>query len=100
MKRRWFMAEPLAAVRVSCGRAYLSIGGMIIAVEGDPCRDSTLVGNFAPRNLGDTPPPSLTIPPSIDYVVDRYIPYSVRHVWSPGMLEAVAHRINACLRGE
>lgn len=28
----------------ACGRHYLSVAGIVVAVEGDPCRDSTLGG--------------------------------------------------------
>lgn len=31
--------KPIAEVRISCGRTYLSVNGVTVAVETDPCKD-------------------------------------------------------------
>lgn len=31
--------KPLAEVRLACGRKYLSVGGIALAMETDVCRD-------------------------------------------------------------
>ncbi len=36
------MKEPLAVVNFSCGRYYLKVAGVVVAMEGDRCRDSNM----------------------------------------------------------
>lgn len=36
------MAEPLAQVLSSCGRYYLSVAGIVVAMQGDRCREGDM----------------------------------------------------------
>lgn len=40
---------PLAEVRLSCGRHYLKVAGVIVAMEGDKCRDSEMPEEILPE---------------------------------------------------
>lgn len=39
---------PLAEVRLSCGRCYLSVAGIAVAMEGDKCRDGNMPEEVLP----------------------------------------------------
>lgn len=39
------MSEPIAYVGMACGRWFLRVNGVVVAMETDPCRDSGLEGN-------------------------------------------------------
>jgi len=41
---RFWRKKPIAEVFTSCGRQFLSIKGVAVAMEGDPCRDPDIVG--------------------------------------------------------
>lgn len=65
-------SKPIADVRSACGRYYLDVAGIVVAVEGDACRDR------------DMPP----------WLYDRR-PLFEGDRWSKDLLEHAAERINA-----
>jgi hypothetical protein len=40
------LANPLAYVGLGCGRQYLKVAGVIVAVEGDICRDPMIPDEY------------------------------------------------------
>src|SRR5437868_2791622 len=82
--------EPLAHVGLSTGRHYLTIAGVIVAMEGDPCRDANLPESILPpipaaeleqATIGGKPAKDLPINVVRFFRGDR---------WTPAMLEWVA----------
>ena len=64
------VSQPLAYVGLACGRQYLKVAGMIVAIEGDICRDPMIPEEY------------------------RH-PRAEHHLkWMPEMLEYVAKTIN------
>ena len=41
--------EQIASVGLSCGRNYLEVAGIIVAMEGDKCRASNLPEEILPQ---------------------------------------------------
>lgn len=87
----------LAEVRLSTGRQYLSVAGVVVAMEGDPCRDSDLPESILPpipeqelatATIGGKPAKNLPI---------ELVRFFRGDNWTPAMLEYVAQKINeAC----
>ena len=42
---------PLVDWGAACGRHYLTVAGYVVAMAGDPCRDSSLLDSF-PESYG------------------------------------------------
>lgn len=86
--------EPIAQVKVSCGRTVLFVKGLALIMEGDPCRTSGI-----PEEFHDPIPPHVyegTIggkPISRDDDPEL-IRFFVGERWNPAMLEYVAKKIN------
>lgn len=38
-----------AQVKLSCGRYFLDVNGVTVAVEGDPCRDYEVIDAYTPE---------------------------------------------------
>lgn len=43
------MSEPVVSWGSACGRHYLSVNGIAVAMESDPCRDRELVLHYGSR---------------------------------------------------
>ncbi len=85
---------PLAEVRLSCGRQYLAVAGIAVAMEGDKCRDSSMPEEIMPQI-----PPEELERATIGGKRARDMPIEVVRFfrgdnWSPAMLEYVAEKIN------
>jgi hypothetical protein len=85
----------IAEVNTFAGRYYLSVAGVVIATQGDPCRDNEFpeeVLDPIPQNeleharIGDKRAAELPIEVVRFFRGDR---------WTPKMLEYVAEKINA-----
>jgi hypothetical protein len=48
---------PIADVFSSCGRRYLDVNGIAVAMEGDICRDPDVVGPMEPWEVVEKPAP-------------------------------------------
>jgi hypothetical protein len=84
----------IAEVGLSTGRQYLKVAGIVIAVEGDPCRDSDL-----PEEVLPPIPPAELEHASIGGKPIKDLPMNLVRFfrgdnWTPEMLEYVAQRIN------
>ena len=64
------LSNPLAYVGLGCGRQYLKVAGVIVAVEGDICRDPMIPEEY------------------------RHQKQEHRLTWMPEMLEYAAKAIN------
>jgi len=40
------VSQPLAYVGLACGRQYLKVAGVIVAIEGDICRDPMIPDEY------------------------------------------------------
>lgn len=77
----------IAKVGLSCGRLYLEVSGIIVAMEGDKCRDSSIPDEYR------TPmPESITKDNVLSLGMIRFLYGSE---WNEKMLEYVADRINS-----
>jgi hypothetical protein len=86
--------EPLAAVRTYAGRYYLSVAGIVLAMQGDKCRDSDFpehvfdpipAEELARASVGGTPATELPI---------EVVRFFRGDVWNQKMLEFAANKIN------
>jgi hypothetical protein len=86
--------EPLAEVRLSCGRQHLFVAGIVLATEGDRCRDGSLPEEVLPpippeelghATIGDKPARDLPV---------EVVRWFRGDCWTPQMLEYVASKIN------
>lgn len=89
------MKEPLANVRLCCGRNCLFVADMVLAMEGDKCRD----GDFPEEVLPPIPPEELERA-TIGDKRAKDLPIDVVRFfrgdnWTPKMLEYAAEKINA-----
>lgn len=87
-------SESLAEVKFSCGHHYLSVAGVVVAMEGDRCRDGGL-----PESVYDPIPPEELEHATIGDKRAKDIPIEVVRFfrgdnWTPKMLEYVADKIN------
>jgi len=91
--------EPLAEVRLSCGRFYLSVAGIAVAMEGDKCREGDLPDEVYPP-IPDEELATATIggEPIAD-MDPRIIRVFRGERWTESMLRYVAGRINEVSRG-
>lgn len=88
-------AEPLAEVRLACGRQYLSVAGVAVAMEGDPMRDADLPEEaYEPIPADELDRATIGGKP-VKGMDPRVIRSFRRDVWSPRTLDFVAKRINA-----
>ncbi len=90
--------QVIAAVKLSCGRTYLEVAGIAIAMQGDTCR-ATL-----PEECLDQIPESELQRASIGDESAKDLPVEVVRFfrgdrWTIQMLEYVANKINKC-RGD
>lgn len=88
------MSEPLAEVRLSCGRLYLKVAGVIVAMQGDKCRDNEL-----PEECYDPIPPHELERATIGDKKASELPIQLVRFfrgdcWNEAMLEYVAKKIN------
>lgn len=86
--------KPLAEVRLSCGRFYLSVAGVALAMEGDKCREGDL-----PDAVYDPIPDEeierATIGgQSIKEMDPRIVRVFRGERWNRAMLDYVAEKIN------
>jgi hypothetical protein len=92
----------VAEVRLSCGRWYLSVCGIVLAMEGDPCREGSLPEEVYPpispeelenASIGDKPAAELPM---------EIVRFFRGERWTKEMLSWVAGEINrkASLREE
>ena len=89
------MPEPLAVVLFGCGRLYLSVAGIAVAMEGDKCRDSHMPESVLPpipeEELAQA---SIGGKPAKDMPLD-VVRFFRGDNWNKAMLEWAADRINA-----
>ncbi len=88
-------AKSIAKVLFSCGRHYLSVAGVALAMEGDKCRDGDL-----PEEVYEPIPEEELNRATIGGKPIRDMPMDVVRFfrgdcWTKKMLEYVAVRINA-----
>lgn len=85
---------PLAEVILACGRTCLKVAGIVLAVEGDPCRSTSIPEPVLPpipreelenATIGGQP---------IKGMSRQLIGFFRGDNWTPAMLEWVAARIN------
>jgi hypothetical protein len=84
----------IAEVRLSCGRCYLSVAGIAVAMEGDRCRDGTLPESIMPEipehelaNASIGGKPAAELPTEM-------VRFFRGDNWTSKMLRYVAARIN------
>lgn len=87
--------QVLAEVRLSTGRQYLTVAGFILAMEGDPCRDSSNIPEDVLPPIPEAELASATIggKPAKDLPIDM-VRWFRGDNWTPEMLEYVAAKIN------
>lgn len=86
--------QPLAHVGFSCGRCYLQVGGIIVAMEGDKCRDGDLPEEILPE-IPEAELERATIGGEPAKDIDRDIVRFFRgDVWNQKMLRYAAEKIN------
>jgi hypothetical protein len=88
------MKKPLAEVLLSCGRQYLSVAGIAVAVEGDKCRTSSLPDDvYDPIPAEEMETATIGGKPIKD-MEPSVIRFFRTDNWTPKMLEFVAEKIN------
>jgi len=85
---------PLAEVRVACGRCFLSVAGIAVAMETDPCREISI-----PEALLEPIPQHELDNAYIGGKAAKDLPIEVVRYfrgdsWTPKMLDYVADKIN------
>ncbi len=84
----------IAEVRSSCGRHYLSVAGIVVAMEGDKCRDGGLLEEayaaIPPEELAQA---SIGGKPASELPIDVVRFFRGDH-WSEALLQAAADQIN------
>ena len=90
--------EPIAEARFGCGRSYLSVADVVLAMEGDKCRDGDM-----PNEVYDPIPAheyeTATIGgESINGMDECLIRVFRGSTWTPKMLKFVADKINAATK--
>lgn len=94
------MSESLAEVRLSCGRLYLSVAGIAVAMEGDKCRYSNMPEEvFDPIPEHEMATATIGGKPCKDMPVE-VIRFFRGDVWNERMLKWVADRINKKATGQ
>lgn len=85
----------LAEVRLSTGRQYLTVAGFVLAMEGDPCRDSSGIPESILPPISEAELARATIggKPAKDLPID-VVHWFRGDNWTPEMLEYVATKIN------
>ncbi len=88
------MTEPLAEVRLSCGRWFLQVAGFALAMQGDRCREGKLPEEVYPPVPAEELAhakiwgrPAAALPPDI-------VRFFRGTNWTKEMLEYVAAAIN------
>lgn len=84
----------IAKVSASCGRLYLEVAGICVAMEGDPCRAEL------PETCRPPIPEEELAQISIGGMPASELPIGIvrffrRSNWDEGMLQYVANKINA-----
>jgi len=88
------MAKQLAEGCFSCGRSYLSVAGICVAIEGDRCREAELpdevyepipADELATATIGGKP---------VAGMESRVVRFFRGSNWTDKMLEYVAEQIN------
>lgn len=88
--------EPLAFVGLACGRQYLKVGGVIVAMEGDVCRDATIPAECCERRVDTIALDSLTNGRVMDEERFESIKrMCTRDVWNAKSMEWTAKQINS-----
>jgi hypothetical protein len=87
--------NPIAQVNLSCGRLHLSVGGIVVAMEGDKCRD----GSFPEEVLPPIPAEELKHA-TIGEKRAKNLPIEIVRFfrgdnWTGDMLRYAAGKINA-----
>lgn len=94
------MTTPLATVGLSCGRQYLKVAGVIVAMEGDKCRDSDIPEDILPpiplfeldnARIGDKLAKDLPI---------KVVRFFRGDDWNGKMLQWAADKINNAAKGK
>ena len=89
----------IANVYFSCGRSYLSVAGIVVAMEGDPCRDNEFPEAVLPpipaeewdhATIGGKPIKGMPI---------KSVRFFRGHNWNVDMLQYAADRINEKSKG-
>lgn len=84
----------LAEVRLGSGRFYLSVAGVVVAMEGDPCRDSELPEEVLPPIPIEELEHATIGGKSIIDIPINVVRFFRRDKWTSKMLEYVADKIN------
>jgi hypothetical protein len=87
-------AAAIAEVGFSCGRHYLSVAAIILAMEGDKCRDGNLPEDvYEPISTEELAAASIGGRPVRD-MEPRVVRFFRGEYWTPKMLRWAAERIN------
>lgn len=87
--------QVLAEVCLSTGRQYLSVAGFVLAMEGDPCRDSNNIPEEALPPIPEAELARATIGgKSAKDLPIELVRFFRGDNWTPEMLEYVAAKIN------
>ena len=83
----------IAEVNFSCGRNFLEVAGITLAVEGDACRDSLPEECLEPIPTEELAQASIGGKPASDMPIDM-VRFFRGEQWTKRMLEYVADEIN------
>jgi len=88
----------IAEVLFSCGRSYLSVAGIAVAMEGDKCRDSNIPESILPE-IEESELASATIggKPVKDVPI-KVTRWFRGDCWTEKMMEYVADKINQAVQ--
>jgi len=78
----------IARIGLSCGRLYLEVSSIIVAMEGDVCRDSTIPEKYRTPVI------------KIDGKPIELVRYFGGSAWNEEMLEYVRDKINLSVKGD
>lgn len=89
----------IAEVGLACGRHYLSVAGITVAMEGDKCRDGELPEEvYEPIPEAELATATIGGKPIWD-MDPKVIRFFRGDYWTPRMLQCVADRINRAASG-
>ncbi len=89
------MADPLAETAYSCGRCCLKVAGIVLAMQGDPCRDGSLPESVLPPIHANELDQATIGGQSVKDMPIEIVRFFRGDRWTPAMLEYVATKINS-----
>src|SRR5688572_12433766 len=91
--------KQIAEVLFSCGRSYLSVAGVAVAMEGDKCRDGDLPDEVYEPIPAHELERGIIGGESIKGMDPKVVRFFRGDNWTPKMLQFVADKINAHAQG-